>query len=63
MLNTWLAAMLLGVMSSLTALSQSISIKFEAINDGGSPSDAVGTLIDEKGTVCLLYTSPSPRDS
>ena len=54
MLNTWLAAMLLGVMSSLTALSQSISIKFEAINDGGSPSDAVGTLIDEKGTVATI---------
>jgi len=62
MLNTWFAVTLLGLMTTITALGQPFSIKFKAVNDGGDLFDAVGSLIDEKGTVAtiaLLGADPS----
>ena len=62
MLNTWFAVTLIGLMTTITALSQQFSIKFQAINDGGESFDSIGSQVDEKGTVAtiaLLGADPS----
>lgn len=62
MLKTWFAVMLLGLVSSLTALSQSFIIHFETFGEGTDPLEAVATVIDDKGTlasIALLGADPS----
>lgn len=62
MLNTWFAVILFGLMSSLTAMSQSFSIQFGAINEGSDSFEAVGTVVDDKGTlstIALLGADPN----
>ena len=62
MLNTWLAVISLGFMTTLVTYSQPFILKFAAINDGGDSFEAVGTLVDDKGTlatIALLGTNPS----
>ncbi len=62
MLNSWFTVMLFGLVSSLTALSQSFTIHFGSAAEGVEPLEAVANLIDDKGTlasIALLGADPS----
>jgi len=62
MLNNWFAVTLLGFMTTMVALSQPFTVKFKAVNDGVDSLEAIGTLIDNKGTlvtIALLGADPS----
>lgn len=61
MLKTWFSVTLLGILSSLCAFSQSKTLSFASVSEGGPSYEAEGNLMDEDGTlvtIALLGADP-----
>ncbi len=54
MLKTWFSVISITLLSSLFALSQSKTLSFASVSEGGQAYEAEGTLLDDKGTLVTI---------
>ncbi|MFT5905202.1 MAG: serine protease Do [Cryomorphaceae bacterium] len=54
MLKTWFSVIFLTQLSSLLAVSQSKTLSFASVSEGGKTYEAEGTLMDDKGTLVTI---------
>ncbi len=54
MINRYFTVIFLTLLSSLAVMSQSKSLSFASVNEGGAAVEAVGTLLDDKGTLVTI---------
>lgn len=54
MLKTWFSVIFLTLLSSLLAVSQSKTLSFASVSEGGQAYEAEGTLMDDKGTLVTI---------
>lgn len=54
MLKTWFSVIFLTLLSSLLAVSQSKTLSFASVSEGGKAYEAEGTLMDDKGTLVTI---------
>lgn len=54
MLKTWFSVIFITLLTSLFAYSQSKTLSFASVSEGGEAHEAEGTLMDDKGTLVTI---------